>query len=96
MAQLDARQPSRIYRGTVEEVFSHRSEIPPDATLELKVFEEKPEASEETGAFGGKSLLEAFPHLFGTERGGPPDMSEHPEKYMQGFGETNILRSLES
>jgi len=40
MAQLDAHQPSKIYRGTVDEVFSHRNEIPPGATLELKVFEE--------------------------------------------------------
>lgn len=43
MAQPDARQPSRIYRGTVDEVFSHRSEIPPDATVELKVFEKRPD-----------------------------------------------------
>ena len=42
--------------------------------------------------FSGKSLLEMFPHLIGTEHGGPPDMSEHPEKYMQGFGETQNPR----
>ena len=43
MAQLDTRRPSKIFRGTVDEVFSHRSEIPPGATVELKVFEETPE-----------------------------------------------------
>src|SRR5689334_1778802 len=42
MAQLDTKQPSKIYRGTVEEVFSHWSEIPAGATVELKVFVETP------------------------------------------------------
>ncbi len=46
MAQLDSHQPSKIYRGTVDEVFSHRNEIPPGATLELKVFEEAPQAKD--------------------------------------------------
>lgn len=36
-------QPSRIFRGTAEEVFSHRDEIPSDAILELRVFEKEPE-----------------------------------------------------
>lgn len=42
MAQLDMRQPSKIYRGTVEEVFSLRNEIPSGAMIELKVFAETP------------------------------------------------------
>lgn len=48
MAQLDTPQPSKIYRGTIDEVFSHRSEIPTGAIVERKVFEEKPKAQEET------------------------------------------------
>jgi len=36
-------QPSRIFRGTAEEVFSHRDEIPSGAILELRVFEEERE-----------------------------------------------------
>ncbi|MCW3097980.1 MAG: hypothetical protein JWL77_3598 [Chthonomonadaceae bacterium] len=84
MAQQNIHQPSKIYRGTVDEVFSHRNEIAAGAFLELRVFEGRPNSEEEVGAFGGKSLLDMFPHLFGTEHGGPDDMSEHPEKYMQG------------
>jgi hypothetical protein len=36
-------QPSKIYRGSVDEVFSHKDEIPFGAILELKVFVEEPE-----------------------------------------------------
>ena len=46
MAQLQTELPSKIYRGTVDEVFSHRSEIPTGATVELKIFE--PRTTEET------------------------------------------------
>jgi len=97
MAQLDPQLPTKIYRGTVDEVFSHRNEIPPDATLELKIFEHNPPLrNEEADPFGGKSVIEAFPDLFGTVQGGPTDLSEHPEKYMKGFGETKDRRTLES
>lgn len=48
MAQLETHQPSKIYRGTIDEVLSHRNEIPTGATVELKVFAEKPEAQQET------------------------------------------------
>jgi hypothetical protein len=96
MAQHEIRQPSRIYQGTVDEVFSHRDEIPLGATLELKVYEASPEPEQEADAFDGKSILEAFPHLFGTEHGGPTNISEDPEKHMQGFGETRNPRILES
>ena len=83
MAQLDAHQPSKIYRGTVEEVFSHRNEIPPGATLELKVFE--PETEDD---FKGKSLADVLQDI-GTVKGLPADLSTNP-KYMQGFGETKL------
>ena len=46
MAQIYTQQPSKVYRGTVDEVFSHRSEIPTDATVELQIFES--EAAGET------------------------------------------------
>ena len=42
MAQLDTQHPSKVFRGTVDEVFSHRNEIPTGATVELKVLDEGP------------------------------------------------------
>ncbi len=39
MTQLNALPPSKIYRGTIDEVFSHRDEIPSGATVELKANE---------------------------------------------------------
>ena len=39
MPHTQPQQPSKVFTGTVDEVFSHRHEIPPDARLELKVFE---------------------------------------------------------
>ena len=48
MAQQHTQQPSKIYRGTVEEVFSHRNEIPEGATVELQIFAEMPNTTEET------------------------------------------------
>ncbi|HZT41231.1 MAG TPA: hypothetical protein VFA07_03535 [Chthonomonadaceae bacterium] len=88
MAQSDARQPSRIYRGTVDEVFSHRSEIPPNATVELNVFEDKPES----GDFGGKSLADVIQEI-GAIKGLPADLSTNP-KHMQDFGKTRNRRTL--
>jgi hypothetical protein len=49
-------QPSKIYRGTVDEVFSHRHEIPPDALLELKVFEHPDEKRRQKGGRGIRTL----------------------------------------
>jgi hypothetical protein len=46
MAQQLTSQPSKIYRGTVKEVFSHRNEIPTGTTVELQIFE--PQIAEET------------------------------------------------
>ncbi len=46
MAHAARPQPSKIFRGTVEEVFSHMDEIPPQATVELKIFEQNPKPSE--------------------------------------------------
>ncbi len=48
MAQLQQEQPSKVYRGSVEEVFSHRGEIPAGATVELKIFDTQPKPVEET------------------------------------------------
>jgi len=79
-----------VYRGTVDEVFSHRGEIPDDAQLELKVYEPA-DSEEEVGDYGGKSVLEVFSHLIGTVDGLPSDLSTNP-KYMEGFGETKSLR----
>lgn len=46
MTQIQTEQPSKIFRGTVDEVFSRRGEIPSDATVELKIF--APALAEET------------------------------------------------
>ena len=51
-------QPSRIFRGTAEEVFSHQDEIPVGAILELRVLEEEPEQGS-TLAESLAALLEA-------------------------------------
>ena len=79
MAQLDTHQPSKTFRGTVDEVFSHRGEIPPGATVELKVF-----APETADGYEGKSLADAL-HEIGTIKGLPGDLSTNPI-HMQGFG----------
>jgi hypothetical protein len=58
VAQLDTHQP-KTFRGTIDEVFSHRSEIPDGATVELKVVEETPREQEETATMAlMKSWLE--------------------------------------
>lgn len=48
MPSLEMPQPRRTYRGTVEEVFSHRYEIPDGATVELQVFDTETKVAEET------------------------------------------------
>ena len=45
MDQADKHQPNKIFRGSIEEVFSHRNEIPPDAMIELRVFDKAPAPS---------------------------------------------------
>ena len=55
MEQLHTGPPYKIYRGTVDEVFSHRGDIPTGSTLELKVFEPEPQRNDET-----VSLIEAW------------------------------------
>ena len=82
MAQLDVHQPSKTFRGTIDEVLSHRSEIPAGATVELKVFEEE---------IGNKSLADALQEI-GTVTGLPADLSTNP-KYMQGLGETKTTQA---
>ncbi len=48
MAHLDAQQTPKIFRGTWDEIASHRDEIPPGTIVELKVIEEPSETSVET------------------------------------------------
>ena len=85
-------QPSKTFRGNVEEVFSHKDEIPAGAFLELRVYEPKPETEDEPGDFGGKTAADMIEEI-GFVHGGPPDLSTNP-KYMEGFGETTNRRSL--
>ncbi len=39
MAHAVRQRPSKIFKGTVDEVFSHWSEIPDGASVELRVFD---------------------------------------------------------
>jgi hypothetical protein len=80
MAQLDAHQPSKTFRGTIDEVFSHRSEIPAGATVELKVLDE------DSSNADTKSLADVLQEI-GTVAGLPADLSTNP-RHMKGFGET--------
>lgn len=88
-------QPVKIYQGTIEEVLSHREEIPAGTIVELKVFDQQSQQVEEVGDFGGKSLYEVYGHLFGTVEGGPTDVARNPKKYREGFGKTRDRRDLE-
>jgi hypothetical protein len=85
-------QPSKIFRGNADEVFSHRDEIPPGAFLELNIFERQPETEEKIGDFGGKSAADLIREI-GFVEGLPSDLSTNP-KYMEGFGETKNRRKL--
>lgn len=84
--------PSKTFRGSVEEVFSHRDEIPEDAILELKVFEPIHKADAEEGDFGGKSIADLIREI-GLVEGLPSDLSTNP-RHMEGFGETNDRRAI--
>jgi len=89
---MRSQQPIKVIRGSVEEVFSRRDEIPPDAYLVLNVFEPMAEAEEELGDFGGKSAADIIAEI-GFVEGLPSDLSTNP-KYMEGFGETKNRRKL--
>ncbi len=41
MAQLDTNQPSKVFRGTWDEILTHSDEIPQTSEVELRVFEPK-------------------------------------------------------
>jgi hypothetical protein len=43
MTQLNTHPPNKTYRGTIDEVFGHRNEIPNGAIVELTVVEETPQ-----------------------------------------------------
>jgi len=47
MAQIDRRQPSKTYRGTWDQVLSHRDEIPKTSEVEVRVFEPTPIADDD-------------------------------------------------
>jgi|HubBroStandDraft_4_1064222.scaffolds.fasta_scaffold283677_2 hypothetical protein len=83
-------QPTKMYNGTVEEVFSHRDEIPPGSLLELRVFAPRQD-DDEVGDFGGRSIADLIREI-GFVEGLPSDLSTNP-KYMAGFGETGNHRA---
>jgi hypothetical protein len=51
------------------------------------------ETGDDIDEIGGKTLGAIMDEI-GYIEGGPPDMARHPEKYMQGFGETKSRRTL--
>ncbi|MDQ2731586.1 MAG: hypothetical protein M3Y56_08000 [Armatimonadota bacterium] len=83
-------QAEKTFRGTWDEVVSHRDEIPSNAIIELKVYAVKSETDENVGDFGGKTIGEAYGHLFGNSSFGPSDLAERTEDYLiqSGFGES--------
>jgi len=42
MAQLDAQQPSKTFRGTWDQILAQSSEIPKTSEVELRVFDTRP------------------------------------------------------
>ena len=83
-------KPATTYRGTIEEVFRQKDEIPAGAIFELAVFlpdgrvESSPEDTD------NRTLYEKYSHLFGTVHGLLPDLSERAEEYLAStdFGVT--------
>jgi hypothetical protein len=87
-------EPVKTFRGTWDEVASHRDEIPEGAVVEVRVYVPKPVADEGIGDFGGRSVADMIREIGFIEAEGPSDMARHPEKYMKGFGETKTRRKL--
>lgn len=54
--------------------------------------DQRPEVSDESGDFGGRSLGEMMTEI-GFVDNGPSDMSENPERYMHNFGLTSDQRA---
>ena len=68
--------PSKVFRGSVDEVFSLRNEIPPGAILELKVYEKldiissasEAENETRTSAFGKYAFVGSGSEEFSREK----------------------------
>ena len=88
-------QPSKTFRGTWDEVASHRGEIPEGAIVEVRVYEPKPVTDEEIGDFGGRSVADMIREI-GLLSFEPSDLGERAEEYLAetGFGETRDRRDL--
>ncbi len=80
MAQFDPLQPTKTFRGTLEEVLQHRNEIPSGATVELRVY-----TSTSPSQTPKKTLAERILEI-GVVAGLPPDLSTNPA-HLEGFGE---------
>ena len=78
----------KSYRGTWEEIASHKDDLPPNAILEIRVVAPQPQDTT------GVSLYERFKDVIGTVDGLPSDLSTNP-KYMEGFGETKSMRTFD-
>lgn len=84
MAQVLTR-PTSVYRGTWDEVLSHRHEISPDALLELRVFEQPVEVEQKLPAkrrqpsAGGKyAFVPGGSEEFAREKQREIDMEDRP------------------
>lgn len=82
---MSQAQLLQTFRGTIEEVLSHTSEIPAGAMLELRVYEPGVTIDDD---FEGKTFGDLFGDLLGAVDAGPNDLARSPEKYMQDFGDT--------
>jgi hypothetical protein len=95
---MAAANPIKLYKGSVDEVFSHRDDIPPGAILELRVYPPADELSEDQEApvAESESALAKFGHLFGKGTATETDLAERDEHYLNitGFGETKNRREL--
>ena len=90
-------EPIKTFRGTWDEVVSHRDEIPEGAIVEVRVYVPKLAADEGIGSFGGRSVADMIREI-GLLSFGPDDLGEKAEEYLaaSGFGETRDLRELAS
>ena len=83
--------PSKIFRGSWDEVISHGDEVVPGSVVEVRVYE--PESNDDGGDFGGKNLAEVIAEM-GTVSFAPTDLARNAEEYLArtGFGKIDNAR----
>jgi len=89
------KSPSRTFEESWDEIIKRGAEVPPGALIRVYVYDEPIEIHESQGGYQGRSLADVLVEIGGVDNL-PPDMSEHPEKYMGQFGKTRDARKPES